>query len=161
MRRTRPITGVDIREFMRAGDHAEFFVPHAFFSRTRSFELDLPNAAHFIVPWISAIAAQERTEWPLSELKIAQQCGGSDASSGITANPLAGAVAEEVIRHGHTAEGNPSGGNVNRGSYKIVRKSVGAAPKLGRHVRLDHVIDHGEPLPGPGRTFMDSPGTST
>jgi altronate dehydratase len=65
---------------------------------------------------------------------------------------------ERVSWHGHTAEGNPSGGNIYRGLYNIVLKSVGAARKLDREVRLDHVIDYGEPLPGTGFTFMDSPG---
>ena len=37
-------------------------------------------------------------------------------------------------------------------------KSIGAARKLPREVRLDHVIDYGEPLPGNGYIFMDSPG---
>jgi altronate dehydratase len=65
---------------------------------------------------------------------------------------------ERVGWHGHTAEGNPSGGNVYRGLYNIVLKSIGAARKLPREVRLDHVIDYGEPLPGDGYIFMDSPG---
>jgi len=38
-----------------------------------------------------------------SHLKIALQCGGSDAYSGITANPALGAAADLVVRHGGTA----------------------------------------------------------
>ncbi|MDT8421336.1 MAG: altronate dehydratase family protein [Desulfuromonadales bacterium] len=38
-----------------------------------------------------------------SHLKVALQCGGSDAYSGITANPALGAAADLVIRHGGTA----------------------------------------------------------
>ena len=122
------------------------------------------------------------------------QCGGSDAFSGISANPLVGAVGYECIRrggiaclaetdeligaeayvlssvsdvptarkfldtlasfqarvaaHGQTAEGNPSGGNIYRGLTNIVLKSIGAARKRDRRVRLDHVIAYGEPLPG-------------
>ena len=37
-----------------------------------------------------------------SHLKIALQCGGSDAYSGITANPALGAAADLVVRHGGT-----------------------------------------------------------
>lgn len=198
------VTGADLQDFMRRSGYPEICVPHAFFTRAGGFAADLAAAADTVRPWLAQVAAQKRSEQPLSHLKIALQCGGSDAFSGITANPLAGAVAAEVIRHGgaavlaetdeligaeayvlknvrspevarrflaavesfkervswhgHTAEGNPSGGNVYRGLYNIVLKSVGAARKLDRDVRLDHVIDYGEQLPGPGFTFMDSPG---
>ena len=198
------VTGSDVREFMSERDYPEITVPHAFLTRRGAFEEDLRAAAEIVGPWIPQVAAQERIERPLSDLRIALQCGGSDAFSGITANPLAGAVCAEVVRHGGsavlaetdeligaegyvlenvrsvevarrflravesfkervswhgaTAEGNPSGGNVYRGLYNIVLKSVGAARKRDRRMRLDHVVDYAEPLPGPGFTFMDSPG---
>ena len=44
-----------------------------------------------------------RTPCPVSGLKIALQCGGSDAFSGISGNPLAGWIAKEVIRRGGCA----------------------------------------------------------
>jgi altronate hydrolase len=39
---------------------------------------------------------------PLSSLKVAVQCGGSDSWSGVTANPLIGKVADQVIAAGGT-----------------------------------------------------------
>ena len=60
--------------------------------------------------------------------------------------------------HGHTAEGNLSGGNLFRGLYNITIKSIGAARKKDSEVRLDAVIDYGEPMDGGGFYFMDSPG---
>eukprot|EP00494_Astrolonche_serrata_P007488 UN07520 len=45
----------------------------------------------------------DRTTQPLSELWIAQQCGGSDAFSGITANPCIGQASMELIQHGGKA----------------------------------------------------------
>ncbi len=198
------LTTQDVLDYMREHDYPEITVPHAFFTRTGGFGADLAEAAALVEPWIPEVAAQQRTEQPLTDLSIALQCGGSDAFSGISANPLAGNVGGEVIRHGgaavlaetdeligsegyvlknvrtldvarrflrtvesfkeraswhgHTAEGNPSGGNVYRGLYNIVLKSLGAARKLPREVRLDHVIDYGEPMPGRGYIFMDSPG---
>ncbi|MFI5729974.1 UxaA family hydrolase [Kribbella sp. NPDC051587] len=198
------VSGQAIQDFMREHDYPEIKVPHAFFTREAGFEHDLTTAGALIEPWLPIVAAQQRVEVPLADLKIALQCGGSDAFSGISANPLAGLVGAEVIKHGgtavlaetdeligaepyvlknvrdlatarrflatirsfkervgwhgHTAEGNPSGGNVYRGLYNIVLKSIGAARKLPREVRLDHVIDYGEPLPGNGYIFMDSPG---
>ncbi len=44
-----------------------------------------------------------RTPQPLSELKIALQCGGSDAFSGVSGNPLVGLVSKEVIQAGGSA----------------------------------------------------------
>ena len=43
-----------------------------------------------------------RTPQPLSHLKIALQCGGSDGWSGVTANPVVGLVADELVRQGGT-----------------------------------------------------------
>lgn len=179
-------------------------VPHAFFTRRGSFTEDMSRAAARVESWLGEVAAQRRTQQPVSDLRIALQCGGSDAFSGISANPLAGAIGAEAVRrggaavlaetdeligaeayvlenvrneevarrfqeavesfkkrvswHGATAEGNPSGGNIYRGLYNIVLKSIGAARKRDRSMRLDHVVDYGEPLPGNGFAFMDSPG---
>ena len=52
-----------------------------------------------LLPYVNAV---RRTPQPLSELKIALQCGGSDSWSGVTANPLLGLVADEVVRQGGT-----------------------------------------------------------
>jgi altronate dehydratase len=198
------VSGQAIRDFMAEQGYPAILVPHAYFTRKAGFESDLTAAGRLVEPWLPVVSAVEREEVPLADLWIGLQCGGSDAFSGVSANPLSGAVAREVIRHGgiavlaetdeligaegyvlknvrdlptarrflrtiqsfkdrvgwhgHTAEGNPSGGNVYRGLYNIVLKSVGAARKLDRDVRLDHVIDYGERMPGHGFVFMDSPG---
>jgi altronate dehydratase len=198
------VSGQAIKDFMAEQGYPSIKVPHAFFTRQAGFEADLTAAGQLVEPWLPVLAAQQREEVPLADLWIGLQCGGSDAFSGVSANPLSGAVAREVIRHGgiavlaetdeligaegyvlknvrdlptarkflktvqsfkervgwhgHTAEGNPSGGNVYRGLYNIVLKSVGAARKLDRDVRLDHVIDYAERMPGHGFVFMDSPG---
>lgn len=44
-----------------------------------------------------------RREFRASMLKIGLECGGSDAYSGITANPALGAAADLLVRHGGTA----------------------------------------------------------
>jgi altronate hydrolase len=44
--------------------------------------------------------AARRTSQPLSALTLALQCGGSDGWSGVTANPVVGLVADEVVRQG-------------------------------------------------------------
>ena len=45
----------------------------------------------------------ERCPVPVSHLILGLQCGGSDAYSGITANPAMGAAADLLVRHGGTA----------------------------------------------------------
>lgn len=45
---------------------------------------------------------RRREELPLSELCIGMQCGGSDAFSGISANPSAGYAADMLVRGGAT-----------------------------------------------------------
>ncbi|WP_153396767.1 UxaA family hydrolase [Ornithinicoccus halotolerans] len=197
------IGNADLQGYLRDHDYPETGRPRAYLTREGTVEEDLARAEAVIRAWVPQVVA-ERTEQPLSALTLALQCGGSDAFSGISANPLAGSVAgelvrrggsailaetdeligaedyvlsrcrdtgiatrflqvverfkEQVQRHGHTAEGNPSGGNLWRGLYNISIKSLGACRKLDPRVRLDHVLDYAEPLPGPGYVFMDSPG---
>jgi len=57
------------------------------------------EAVEELLPLANAI---ERTPQPISELMIALQCGGSDSWSGVTANPLVGLVADEIVRQGGT-----------------------------------------------------------
>ena len=45
---------------------------------------------------------RRREELPLSELLIGMQCGGSDAFSGLTANPSAGYAADMLVKGGAT-----------------------------------------------------------
>lgn len=48
------------------------------------------------------VNASNRSKVPASELTLAVQCGGSDAFSGITANPALGAACDILVRHGGT-----------------------------------------------------------
>ncbi|MEQ9406411.1 MAG: altronate dehydratase family protein [Fuerstiella sp.] len=44
----------------------------------------------------------ERVPIPVSELKVAMECGGSDGNSGITANPAVGVASDLLVAHGAT-----------------------------------------------------------
>jgi altronate dehydratase len=48
------------------------------------------------------VNAAQRTRVSISELAVALQCGGSDAWSGVTANPIVGLVSDEIVRQGGT-----------------------------------------------------------
>ncbi|CAA9530377.1 MAG: Altronate dehydratase [uncultured Rubrobacteraceae bacterium] len=78
-------------------------VTHEFMSLEGSFRADLERAKAQVTDWLEDVNAARRTEEPLSELKIGLQCGGSDAFSGVSANPLVGWVSGEVVRNGGAA----------------------------------------------------------
>jgi altronate hydrolase len=48
------------------------------------------------------IRYDQREDCPLSDLKIGLQCGGTDGLSGITANPLVGALSDYAVAQGAT-----------------------------------------------------------
>ncbi len=201
---TEAVTNEMLQSYMRREGYALDDVVHHFYRLQGSFDADLANGAEIIKGWLDSVNSVPRTEQSLENLKIALQCGGSDAFSGISGNPLAAYVAKEVIRyggcanlaetdeligseayvlqnvrdlttarifldtiqrfkervswHGHSAEGNPSGGNNFRGLYNIAIKSIGAAMKRHPDVCLDYVINYSELMEKPGYYFMDSPG---
>ena len=198
------IANADLRDYLLANDYPLDDVPHRFFSLSRSFDDNVAHVKRLLGEWLPLVNATQRSPQPLSALKIALQCGGSDAFSGISGNPLAALVAKDVIRyggsanlaetdeligsesyvlqkverlesarsflakverfkqfvgwHGHTAEGNPSGGNKYRGLYNIYLKSLGAAAKRDPDVPLHDVIEYSQRMTSGGFYFMDSPG---
>jgi len=52
---------------------------------------------------LPAANACRRTPQPVSHLILAENCGGSDGYSGITANPALGIASDELVRHGGTS----------------------------------------------------------
>ncbi len=52
---------------------------------------------------VPLVASQRRSSQPASKLVLGLQCGGSDALSGITANPAVGACSDELVRQGGIA----------------------------------------------------------
>jgi altronate hydrolase len=57
------------------------------------------SAVAQMLPAVNAVA---RTPQPISHWMLALQCGGSDSWSGVTANPLVGLLADEIVRQGGT-----------------------------------------------------------
>ena len=198
------LTNEMLQNYMVEHDYPIHEVPCDFLSIRGGFDVSLENGLAIVNRWLSPVNRAKRTLQSIANIKIALQCGGSDAFSGVSGNPLAAHVAKEVIRyggianlaetdeligaehyllenvkdlrtarkfldtierfkeraswHGHSVEGNPSGGNNLRGLYNITIKSIGAAMKRHPDVRLDYVIDYGEKMSKPGYYFMDSPG---
>jgi altronate dehydratase len=97
-----PITNARLRAFMQERGYPLADVPHAFLTIQSGLSAALIEGERIIRGWLPKVAAQQRTNEPISGLRVALQCGGSDAFSGVSGNPLAGAMVHEVIRHGGT-----------------------------------------------------------
>ncbi|MCB8961063.1 MAG: UxaA family hydrolase [Ardenticatenales bacterium] len=78
-------------------------VTHQFFSVNGPFAGKLAEAAAIVEAWLPELNQMARSAQPVSELKIALQCGGSDAFSGISGNPLIAWVAKALISQGGAA----------------------------------------------------------
>ncbi len=63
----------------------------------------IAKAIAFIEGLLPEVNAAGRTPQPVSKIKLALQCGGSDAYSGITANPALGIASDILIAKGGTA----------------------------------------------------------
>ena len=95
-----PVTNARLRDFMVAHGYPLDEVPHGFLSLRGGLAAGLAAGEALIRGWLPGVAARVRTPEPVSALRVALQCGGSDAFSGVSGNPLAGAVVHEVVRHG-------------------------------------------------------------
>jgi altronate dehydratase len=97
------VTNRMLRAYLEEHDYPVDDVPHEFMSLEGSFRRDLEQAKSVVQGWLEEVDAARRTEEPASELKIGLQCGGSDAFSGVSANPLVAWVSGEVVRNGGIA----------------------------------------------------------
>jgi altronate dehydratase len=118
-----PITNERLEAFCRERGYALDAVPHRFLTLRGGFAAGLEEGAAVVRGWLPEISALTRTAEPLRGLRVALQCGGSDAFSGVSGNPLAGAVVHEVIRHGGT------------GVLTETDEAIGAESYLLRNIR--------------------------
>ena len=70
---------------------------------TQDVEDELEAGMERIEQILDAMAEDHRESCPVSELTIAFKCGGSDAFSGITANPLCGRISDTICAKGGSA----------------------------------------------------------
>ena len=97
------VTNRMLEDYVEEHGYPVHDLPHAFVSLEGSFRKDLESAKSVVSGWLEEVDAARRTEEPASELKIGLQCGGSDAFSGVSANPLVAWVTREVVRNGGIA----------------------------------------------------------
>ncbi len=66
------------------------------------FEAMITSILHNADTHLTALNARQRETCPVSDLVVGMQCGGSDALSGVTANPALGIAADLIVRAGGT-----------------------------------------------------------
>lgn len=98
-----PVTNTMLVRYMEANGYPLSDVLCHFLSLRGSFAEDLEQGERMVRSWLEAVNATARSEESAAHLKIALQCGGSDAFSGISGNPLAAWVARQVISYGGSA----------------------------------------------------------
>jgi len=106
---------------------------------------------------VQEASSQRREEFPLSELIVGTNCGGSDPTSGLAANPLIGELTDRLVAHGatsilsettefigaeHILARRGKTPEVSRRIYEIVHNYEKALELVGESVR------EGNPAPG-------------
>ncbi|HEV2700188.1 MAG TPA: altronate dehydratase family protein [Steroidobacteraceae bacterium] len=64
---------------------------------------EIESGVEALAPLVARMAADQRSACDLGDLVIGLKCGGSDAFSGLTANPLVGSICDAVTASGGTA----------------------------------------------------------
>ncbi|MEP6781247.1 MAG: UxaA family hydrolase, partial [Gemmatimonadaceae bacterium] len=95
-----PLANARLAAYMRERAYPLADVPHAFLSITSGLAAALAEGEAIVRRWLPLVSVERRSPQPVSELRVALQCGGSDAFSGVSGNPLAGAMVHEVVRRG-------------------------------------------------------------
>ena len=86
-----------LQDYMVAQHYPLDDVLHRFLSLEGDFAAQLDAGERVIRQWLEPVNGMQRSDQALSNLRIALQCGGSDAFSGISGNPLAAWAARELI----------------------------------------------------------------
>lgn len=73
------------------------------FMETQKVDDELEVGMTLLREIYAVVTGDQRSEVPLSALRLGLKCGGSDGFSGITANPLLGVVSDYIIAQGGTS----------------------------------------------------------
>ncbi|MBM3803715.1 MAG: altronate dehydratase [Acidimicrobiia bacterium] len=100
---TEPLTNALLERTMRERRYPLDSLLYRFLTLRSGFQKNLEQGEAIVRGWLEPVSQMRRVEAPASELKIGLQCGGSDAFSGISSNPLLSWVAKEVVQNGGIA----------------------------------------------------------
>lgn len=122
----------------------------------KGFEAMMSAIMNLAEKKLKVLDQRRREELPLSDLLVGMQCGGSDAFSGVSANPSAGYAADMLVQSGATVMFSEVT-EVRDGVHLIAERCVSAEvrDKLAAEMRwYDAYLDAGEvdrsakPTPG-------------
>lgn len=86
------------------GDHSSEAAPKVFtIQQVGGVRKTVEAAIASVEKLLPEVNACQRTPQPVSKLRLALNCGGSDGNSGITCNPALGAASDTLVRHGGTS----------------------------------------------------------
>ncbi len=94
------VNNATLAAYMDENDYPLTAVEHAFLTVRGGFEEELASAETIVRGWLGMVGEMKRSAESIQHLKIALQCGGSDAFSGISGNPLIGRVAHQLVQQG-------------------------------------------------------------
>ncbi|MGO4894305.1 UxaA family hydrolase [Flavobacterium sp. W21_SRS_FM6] len=117
---------------------------------------EIEEGINAIAEMLPLLAQDKRVPCPASELVLGMKCGGSDAFSGITANPLVGRMADKITEIGGTAILTETPEMF--GAEQILMNRATNSAVFGQIVDLvnefkQYFIDHNQPIyenPSPG-----------
>ncbi|MCD6050157.1 MAG: D-galactarate dehydratase/Altronate hydrolase-like protein, partial [Verrucomicrobia bacterium] len=100
---TEPVNNSALEAWTQQHKYPLADVHHKFHTLRGSIEYELRRCVELVQTWIPEADKIARTPQPIRHLKLSLQCGGSDAFSGVSGNPLEGWIVNEVIRNGGIA----------------------------------------------------------
>lgn len=115
------------------------------------------KGAEMVQEMLGEAESVEREEVPLSELILGLECGGSDAFSGITANPSVGLVADWLVERGGTVMLTETTEMI--GTAHILERRA-ADPETSREVRsrIEAAERRAKDILGPFASLAIAPG---
>lgn len=90
----------DLEAFHRGREFSSLILQD---ERFKGFAAMVEGAVELGRKHLEKLNSRTREECPVSDLVVGMQCGGSDAFSGLTANPAVGFAADLIVRAGGTA----------------------------------------------------------
>ncbi|MDP6449698.1 MAG: UxaA family hydrolase [Lentisphaeria bacterium] len=99
-----PVNNDSLRNFLETQAYNWCSHPVAFQSAGgKSAEQVIADGRKTILTWLDDVDRTRRTPQSIANLNLSLQCGGSDAFSGISGNPLIGALAKSIVQYGGKA----------------------------------------------------------
>lgn len=140
-------------EIEKSGRPVRFFSIQDVGGTRKATELVI-NACREMLP---DVEKQERTPQPVSDLMIGLECGGSDALSGVTANPAVGLVSDWLVDRNATAILTETTELIGadhllaaRCRDKTVAKNLAAIIEKNRRISVEMLGEHAHVAISPG-----------